>query len=308
MKRLIVAVLWLGACGGGGETIPIDELEARATEVLCSFEVRCGVLPDPAACQHVSLESQLLADVKAGKVIYDGGAAAACLDFDNGLSCKVSEQKFSIVDHAPSCNETFKGTVAPGGSCLTDAECLSQTCHKSGCDGTTACCTGTCTAKVLAGGDCSASGAECAEGLFCRRNTTDQTAICTAPIPDGQPCTSGGDICVAGRRCILVTSTSAGTCGVLPARGQACPDNFCDSPADVCDPASKTCVARIAVGGDCAVISKGCVAYAKCDGATKTCVALKRAGEACAQATDCLFGLACTDGLCVAHTDDPVCP
>jgi Dickkopf-like protein len=91
-------------------------------------------------------------------------------------------------------------------------------------------------------------------------------------------------------------------------RQYTCSDMACDSLADICDPASKTCVGRIAVGGDCAVIPSGCVAYAHCDTATKTCVARKRAGEACAESSECLSGVPCTGGVCVPHPDVPACP
>ena len=309
MKRLIVAALCLGACGAGdGDSIPIDELAGRAMDAVCALEIRCGAAPDRAACEEsVYQRLQLEADVKAGKVIYDGRAAAACLNAYGTLGCSASDAALFNASHQQSCDDVVKGTVAAGGSCLTDDECLSEACDKSTCNSALECCAGTCTARIPAGGDCSAVGARCAQDLFCRRNTVDQTAICTARIADGQPCTSS-DVCVTGRRCNLVTGTSAGTCGAFPAHGQACPGDACDSTSDVCDPASKTCVSRIAVGGDCSAISTGCVAYASCDPATKTCVARKRAGETCAATTDCLSGVACTDGVCVAPADKPACP
>ena len=309
VKRLVfpVVLLSVGACGGSGDPIPIDELAPRLTQALCTFEVRCGALPDQAACEQVFFfQQQLVADVKTGKVIYDGKAAAACLDLYRGLSCEISAQGSFIASHLQSCKETFKGTVSIGGACLMDEECLSQSCEKPACNSSIACCAGTCMAQIPAGGDCS-SGGECADDLFCRYNGTDQVSTCIAPIADGQPCTDV-DICVTGRRCNLVAGTRAGTCGVLPAHGQSCPDTSCDSLTDTCDPVSKTCVSRIAVGGDCSAAPSGCVAYASCDPATKTCLARKRAGEACAQAADCLSGLSCSGGVCVSPPDQPACP
>lgn len=303
-----MALLWLGACGGGGgDAIPIDELEARAAEALCNFEIRCEVAPDRAGCEETFyFRQQLVADVKSGKIIYDGRAAAACLSLYPTLTCAVSDPGLSSVGHAQSCRNAIKGTVAAGGSCLIGEECLSQSCQKAGCNGAIECCAGTCLATIPAGGDCSNMTGRCADDLFCRRNP-DATGVCTATIADGQPCTST-DLCVSGRRCNLVPGTNAGTCGVLPARGQACPADLCDSLTDVCDPTSKTCVGLIALGGDCSAIPTGCVPYARCDAATKTCVTRKRAGEACTQTTDCLSGVACTGGVCVPPADKPVCP
>lgn len=306
MKRLAIVLVSFSACGGDGATIPIDELQTHAKEALCAYEVRCGLVPDTAACDEtLYVKQQLLVDVKAGKVIYDGQAAAACLDLYRALGCNISGAGLSSVGQAQSCRDTIRGTVATGGACLTDEECQSQDCDKSACTMTTECCAGACAAKIPAGGDCSAAGPRCADDLFCRRGT-GTTGICSAVIADGQPCTST-DSCVTGRRCNLVTGTSAGTCGILPAHGQACPGMLCDSLSDLCDPASKTCVGRIAVGGDCSAIPTGCVPYANCDAATKTCVPRKRAGEDCAQASDCLSGVACTGGVCVPPSDKPAC-
>ena len=307
MRRLAIVVLWFSACGGGGSAaIPIDQLQARAMDALCSYEVRCGLAPDTAACDEgLYVREQLEADVKAGKVIYDGQTAAACLDVYRALSCAVSGAGLSSVTQAQSCKDIIKGTVATGGACLMDEECQSQACDRSACTTDTECCAGTCTAKIPAGGDCSAAGSRCADDLFCRRGT-GTTGICTALIADGQPCTSS-DYCEAGRRCNVVTGTSAGTCGVLPAHGQACPGMTCDLLSDLCDPASKTCVSRIAIGGDCSAIPTGCVPYANCDASTMKCVARKRAGEACAQSSDCLSGVACTAGICVPPPDKPAC-
>ena len=189
---------------------------------------------------------------------------------------------------------------------MNNDECQSQACNKAACTATTQCCAGTCAAKIAAGGDCSPSGSKCADDLFCKRESTASTAICAAFIADGQPCTRN-DECVAGRWCNVVAGTSAGTCGVPPARGQACPNVACDSSADLCDPTSKTCVARIAVGGDCTAIPTGCVVYANCDATTKKCVARKRGGEACVQTSDCLGGVDCTGGVCVPPPDEPAC-
>ena len=130
-------LLCLAACGGGdgdsGASIPIDDLGARATDAMCTYLVRCGLVPDKAGCAESSFtRQQLVVDVKAGKVIYDGRAAAACLDLYGALSCKVSDEGFSI-GQAQSCKDAVKGTVATGGACLAREQCQSQVCDKSAC-------------------------------------------------------------------------------------------------------------------------------------------------------------------------------
>jgi hypothetical protein len=309
MKRLALAVvaLSMGACGGGGgAAIPIDDLNARVIDALCSYEVRCGYVPDKAACDESFFSrQQLAADVKAGKVIYDGKAAATCLDVYDSLGCKVSDNGLSSINQTQACKDAIKGTVVAGGACLTDEECVSESCSKSGCTATE-CCAGMCDAKIAAGGDCLLAQTACADDLFCRRDSAGNTAICAARIADGQPC-ANGDLCVAGQRCIVATGASDGVCGAPPSRGQACSSAECDSSTDICDPTSKTCVARTAVGGDCTANPNGCVPYANCDAATVKCVAKKRAGEACAKLSDCLSGVACTGGVCVPPPDEPAC-
>ncbi|MEO8212484.1 MAG: hypothetical protein ABI560_04800 [Myxococcales bacterium] len=263
-------------------------------------------MPDQASCEETVLTSpQLVADVKAGKVIYDGQAAAACLDLYRVLGCNVSDAASIQSSQVQSCREMFKGTVATGAACLTSEQCQSQDCDKSDCP-STACCAGACVARISEGGVCAGFGAYCADDLVCRVSGTDNAGICTALIAGGQPCTSR-DSCVPGRVCNVVKGTNAGTCGVLPSRGQECPGMACDSVADFCDPASKTCVGRVPVGGDCAGLPTGCVVYARCDVATMNCVARKRVGEACAQSNDCLIGVECTGGVCVPPPDEPVC-
>lgn len=227
MKRILISVLlWLSACGGGdgsgGVSIPIDDLEARVADALCAYEVRCGWAPDKAGCDESTFtRQQLVADVKAGKVNYDGKAAAACLDLYGALSCKVSEEGLSRLGRTQSCTDAIKGTVSPGGPCVTGEACESQVCDWSAC--TAACCAGTCAARILVGGDCSTLGAACADDLFCKRGGPLDTGICAPLIADGEPCTSG-DQCAAGRRCNVVMGTSAGTGGVCvpPADEPAC--------------------------------------------------------------------------------------
>lgn len=313
MKRILISVLFLvSACGDGngksGDSISIDDLGPQLLDALCSRAIRCGLAPDKSGCaEGLYARQQLYADVKAGKVIYDGHAAAACLDFYGTAGCNLSDETSSAhISQLQSCRETAKGTVGTGGACVASEQCQSQACDKSACTTTSECCAGTCVARRLLGEDCSALGASCADDLFCKWDDTGTTGICTALIADGQPCTRT-DLCVQGRACNPVAGTSAGTCGVLPARGDECPAMGCDSSADFCDPASKTCLGRVPLGNDCTGLPTGCVVYAKCDAATMKCVARERAGEPCGESSDCLPGVECTGGVCVQHADEPAC-
>lgn len=290
--------------GGGGDSIPFADFVSRAQDTLCDYEVRCGAFPDRETCEGVTFTMlQASADVQSGKAKYNGQAAASCLDGYAALGCNISDTANDGA-LAQTCASIVAGTVANGGACLINDECISQSCNLIGCNGAM-CCSGSCQAQVATGGDCSATGSVCVQGTFCDRSAGATTATCKSWIAPGQPC-SGGQTCAPGTVCNGDATTGAGTCGKAPTEGQACPNGICDSSADVCDQTAKTCVRRIAVGGACAT-GAGCLAYATCDAASKTCVALAAPGAACASSSDCLGSLPCNNGLCVPTPDQPAC-
>lgn len=80
---------------------------------------RCDLAPDKNSCEGLYARQQLYAYVKAGKVIYDGHAAAACLDFYGTADCNLSDETSSAhISPLQSCRETVKGTVGTGGACV----------------------------------------------------------------------------------------------------------------------------------------------------------------------------------------------
>ena len=284
----------------------ISQLQSLELEAFCTRLVRCGAEPDVAACESVwyfNLQAEY--DVTAGKVIYDADAAARCIDGYASEGCTISDSDAAATQmHTEACRAVFTGTVADGGACLSGVECASQSCAVASCNAAT-CCVGACQAQIAAGGDCSGSGAVCVDGTLCRSG--GNTATCVAPIAAGQPCAhSNVDVCAIGTTCITDSATGTSSCGTAPAEGQPCPDGICDADADSCDPATKTCVRKVAVGGTC-TSSTGCVPYAACDLTSSTCVAMALAGASCVQDADCLVGLSCGNGICTSHPDTPAC-
>ncbi|MES1208286.1 MAG: hypothetical protein ABUS79_20310 [Pseudomonadota bacterium] len=295
------------ACGGGQKTIPLTELGAAVTDVICSRYARCGVFPSKASCVGVTTPQleQLKVDVASGKIIYDGKAAADCLDAignQHGLgSCSVGEQ-LEAQKTPPACEDAFAGTVAAGGVCLIDEECVSLNCEKNACPiGTTTCCAGTCAAPspppVALGGDCSAAGAECVDRAYCK--STGAVFVCVGKTAAGQPCTDFLE-CASGYIC-GVDPAAPSTCARVPRQGEACNLGVvglgCDSPDNYCDPTTRKCTRKVAPGAPCAT-GVLCVEYASCDGGAATCVARAVAGEPCANAAACLPGLQCVAGTC----------
>jgi hypothetical protein len=286
------------------ESIPLSEFDSRATKTLCDREVRCGNYPDEASCESATFsELQIEADTAAGKVKYDGEAAASCLAAYGSLGCSASAAGPASPSLNETCSHVFTGTIANGGACLIDEECASQSCDLSTCGGA-ACCLGACQAQIALGGGCSAVGAACVQGTFCKVGSSGG-AICTAPLALGQACDGASDRCAPGTFCLGTSTGASTTCATLPAEGASCPSGVCDSPADYCDVVSRTCVPRIAVGGACPS-TVGCLTYATCDPNASTCVLHRAAGTACTQSSDCISDY-CPNGTCATPPDVPAC-
>ena len=291
--------------GAAGDSIPIEQLDQRGAASICAYAVRCGLFPDAASCAGTLFRRlQVLADVTAGKVLYDGNAAARCVDWYAARGCAVSEPE---PPPSQSCDAVFTGTLPDGRACVADDQCRSDHCDASACSGADACCPGVCASALPVGGDCAKPGQICAVGAFCKFDLTGAVGTCTLRVAAGQPCTRS-DLCVPGQFCDIAPLTGSGTCDRPPARGEACPAGSCGSLSDVCDPFTARCVARTAIGGAC-FTDRTCVPFAHCDTtSTMTCVARSAAGGACTADSDCLTGLPCQGGTCTAPVDIPACP
>lgn len=316
MRRLVLIALLAAGCGGsdGGGPIPIDDLDSAAINVFCNFYASCGLIQDEATCRSlnldINLDPDLVAAVHAGKVIYDPDKARECL---NGvaLSCNRVEFNRSDSGNRAACDQTFKGTVAAGGQCAMDQECISQSCDVPGC--AMACCQGTCvgdtppvhpkvgeacgtstalscdnsycdytamlcTAYKANGAACQSS-SECAEG-----SCTNQ--VCTALIASGGACTTGstaaqcadiGDYC----------SATTMTCTAYGLAGATCATNAECSPIYQCT--AGACELRPTLGDTCGTQSStsGCVDHSYCEPTTMKCTAPKADNSPCMSDNEC---------------------
>jgi hypothetical protein len=307
----VVMACAVGCDGGGASSGPIAlmDLPARAVEAVCSVEAACQIYPDEASCRAAQRSNldQIQADVAAGKIKYDAVEAGACLDSVTAiLACRLSAPRTRAV---AACNATFIGSVAAGGACLVNEDCVSSRCSFVNC-GTAMCCPGTCDAPqptgVAIGAACTSS-SQCVDGAFCPFAVNG--SVCTAVKAAGASCT-GSEECVSGTACLPSAAGAATrTCVVPPARGEPCVGSLtCDDRGDFCDPATMKCAARIAPGGACDPMAIGCVLYAACDATTLKCVARGGIGAACTQALPCQSNLTCTNGACLGPLQKPVCP
>jgi hypothetical protein len=263
-------------------------------------------LPDEASCAYDIDLRQVQADIQSGKVVYDGVAAEACLDAFAARSCNFSEV-FTI---PPGCDRAVKGTLADGAACGSGNQCISRICAPAStttCETATMCCPGTCAAtRVAEGGDCS-GGHSCAPGTYC--DTSGTTPVCKKRGAVGAACTLLLP-CAENLQCAKATGATEGTCATYPKRGEACGTGIidCDDTRDACDAASKTCVARVGVGGDCTAGPERCLVFTKCDATSLKCVAKSALGGACTTNSGCLSSLVCVNGLCEEQPLRPVCP
>jgi hypothetical protein len=271
---LVGLVTVAAACGGGG--VKIDDLDDELVDALCERQVRCGAyasLDECRAAANASIE-ELKRAIEAGRVDYDEGKAGDCLEALGSASCDTTSE--SARDEPDACREAIRGTVADGGECFADQDCISADCTvPETC--TMACCAGTCAmtrAEVAIGGTCNGTTGPCAEGSFCDSAST----TCVALRAMGGAC-SGDSQCGYGLYC-----SEAGTCADAPNRGGACPDGYCADLGDRCDPTSMTCVPLGRTGDACSEGFAGlfdCQQPLTCNQTTLQCGPAPATGEPC---------------------------
>jgi hypothetical protein len=133
--------------------------------------------------------------------------AMDCLDSLDEPSCNLLGGVLEF-DNASACARVFQGTLAPGESCLTTAECREGFCLEM--DG----CGGVCEAWIEEGGSCADDRRDgCAPGLTCR--SSDDT--CQPLVSEDDPCSRSSE-CGA----LLWCDNSANSCQPLPGSGHAC--------------------------------------------------------------------------------------
>jgi hypothetical protein len=298
----------LGACGGSSPP-SIDDVPSFVLNAECSIQVSCNETPDEATCkssqQLNDIQSEtIIADVKAGIIKYNGDALQSCIDQITAAGCDFTG--FHGPDNNP-CITYLTGTVAAGGACLVDQDCVGNgncTPTMSGCDPNTTCCPGTCTAstdttKGAIGATCTNSNG-CTSTAYCKGATQTAPGMCAALIATAGAACDATDACANPMVCNQSqVGTGAGTCAAPGATGATCdPTVFipCIDERDYCD-ATMKCSPRVAVGAACSDTIL-CEGLADCVNAK--CVAQGTAGATCdtSAGPNCLGGLDCTNSKC----------
>lgn len=249
----------------------------------CTDMERVSALPfDPPPATQSACETQYAAFVAAnfasfgvkagideGRLVFNVKNFEDCLASADKESCSAFHADTGL-DKNPDCADIFEGTVAVGGACGTDDDCLDAdtTCDGSAINATTGMLTlGQCKKLPIAKEPCLSN--ECATGLICGGFGSPDMYQCDAPAVDGAPCTYNGD-CASGY-CVSMTKK----CTAPSPNGMTCSQNA------------------------------GCES-GYCDGQTALCVAPKADGASCTSAAECASG-GCEMNLCGKPLSETVC-
>jgi len=303
----------------GGGTTSIDDLEDKVLDAICGNAVDCHTAETEADCRAssgIDME-QLKASVASGRVKYHPEKLEPCLAvFEDLISCSLGAVFTSNGAEASqtACKPVFEGTVADGGACAADEECISGECEATDPSCTEQCGASKCipapAAKPRAKIGEACMDFDCESGAYCQTDMMGMPTTCAALIAEGQPCTSLFS-CKAPALCNLDFMTGMGTCKQAAAHGAACNpmDTFpCDRTDDRCDATSKTCVTRALPGAAC-TMSDDCVEFATCN--TGKCTKKGLDGATCDPMSDtdqCLGSIDCAENGKCTNEASTVCP
>lgn len=290
MRVLLLPIIFT-IIAGCGDHETFAEFASKYREKVCAGYVACGRFvkiedclnhETPYIVQPIDSFSQVEFAVANGTAKLDSSSAQACLDALNAPSCTAHTGVFGDI---PACKSAIKGTVSPGGPCFSDAECEGEaTC--SGVD-KFACVPGTCDIEPALGEGQQCRRGACAAGLFCHNDLG-----CQPLIEPGQTCEIVYS-CEGANYCTDLDETGTTRCTAIPTSGETC-NYLCLDDWEYCDPATRTCKARLASGSSC--VAPSCPPHEFClDG---TCTPLIDLGESC-QSNTCLGAAGCDEGVCI---------
>lgn len=233
MRALTASILLVAACGGGGGSVPLDQLGQKlaattctkifqccnATEIMQQFQNVNPPITTEAQCeQYVGglfaafVVPDYQASVAAGRITYDGDAAGACLDAIGGLSCSQysATSNSAVPTTVTACMQFITPEVASGSGCTQDYECTTNNCVGATVMPGGMNQDGACQALPAAGQPCDFS---CASGLYCGLPPGGSSEVCIAQKADGASC-QADDECTSGS-CTGTSGSGGGTCGAI---------------------------------------------------------------------------------------------
>lgn len=305
-RHFLTAVLLLVAgvtMGCSADSIPMEDFATRFADAYCSWEVRCGGIPDRETCAEGNLRGLMEASFKpayaaieAGRVVYDGDAARECIEGTEALGCEWD------VSNRADCEAAFQGQIPEGEACSFDGECRTKNCVlPAGCEDS--CCMGLCGRGSAVVDKACGDGISCVEGAYCDKTSS----TCRPRKGEGSLCDSDSS-CQPHMYCDDDAPDPA-VCRLLPYEGESCPDYDCALRNNDCirqEDDTYVCVPVFDIGHACTSASQ-CPGYADC--VDHVCVELGHTGDSCGFG-DCVFPLSCIDGTCQARpiVPAPMCP
>ncbi len=303
MRKSLVAVVALCACGGGG--IPYESLSAEFIKALCKKYAECGAVSSEDACTAAysgsasTLPNPAEAGISSGKIKYDGSRARACLD---GIVKGACSDVLLASDE--SCRTYYEGQVKLGEACTSVLECVPDAyCARS--SGAT--CSGVCAQRIAEGADASA-GAQCMAGLVVINGKCQKPAAAGAACDGFASCEPGlfcgsakvcqkyraeGETCDSAQTCASLLTCKDGKCVRYIGAGQSCANSGGGSSATCqidlyCEPSARVCALRVASGATCNS-SDACKDNLRCSGTVgaMTCAAPVGEGGSCASGASC---------------------
>lgn len=291
----------------GPTEIAADELAQAFHDMLCEASWECpnrstaelsliayGRFESLEACKDAEPEPRIVtqmglreiaASAEAGRLDYDATKAAECIAAIKAQVCDPNVPS-PIGEALPvECIQALQGTVAEGGDCIHELDCLGGlrcettgmncygTCQTPAPDCATDRCTdaeycdstNTCQPRKAAGEMC-ASDEECADGTTCNSSITDPVCVEDGSIAGGETCDNTSS-CEAGFVCSsdvcqpLEFGAENDDCGPISTGGIA----LCE-PGLVCLVSGipmGTCLPPIELGGSCDNIQQ-CAAKLAC--------------------------------------------
>lgn len=279
-----------GVGGGVGNSVPYDQYTNQSYKVICAHYATCGIARSETSCTQyyetllgayaTSAATSYYDDaIKAGKIAYDGAAAARCLNGYANASCSLA----ALLAPSNDCASIYVGQVQVGSACRF-GQCVPSAYCSADVDKV---CPGTCKARVQAGGTAT-SGVECAAGLVLISGTCSQPpgegAGC-APVSGTPALCAPGLVCAADTKKCTKPRVSSATCSATEPCDTfyRCVNGTCTPPGDV--------------GDDCATSTSGLSCklelYCKGTGTTRVCAERLGEGGSCTTGSDCLPTLRC---------------
>lgn len=271
----LVGVALTVGCSGGPSTsggLTIDEFFSQAALVECKQMLACCdaaelsqrakelEIPIPttvnectrslAARSQKPLDDYLREAIAAGRVAFDGAAAARCIEGAEPENCA------SKLESAPDCANLWTGAVPLGGACASRAECKTAetSCVFKSDDAEL----GQCMPNSEEGEACDFN-RRCATGLVCTSDGEASTCVKLA---------ANGEACAARFDCESYYCDPTGLCAPLRVAGEACLAEE-DCYLSYCDTGTMKCAPRKGPGETCSM--EGMCSSGPCEMTTHTC-------------------------------------